>query len=258
VPSVPEIGARSQVWARRMSGLIARAVRRTSSTVAVAVAIGIALVPVTPQSVCACSTKLPAYVTAMRSDLRNLFWAEEAFESDSGRYTTVDTLISLGRYLFSTGVTLEEMTLSGQSYTARVRHAGLLEITCTISSGTGSPGDDEPQCTPFARDVSHGRYAIVYFALFGIALLIQLGHRVLSNVRFSGARVSVLVGLALLHPFWDRLTGIPASPCNAFELDPWMVVLVAATAALFFFNPGEPRGNDQSSTADRASARISR
>ena len=35
------------------------------------------------------NTKSKAYVTAMKSDLRNLVTAEEAFFSDSSHYTTV-------------------------------------------------------------------------------------------------------------------------------------------------------------------------
>ena len=48
------------------------------------------------------NTKSKAYITAMKSDLRNLVSAEESFFSDSSRYTT--NLTSLG-FKQSTGVT---------------------------------------------------------------------------------------------------------------------------------------------------------
>jgi Tfp pilus assembly protein PilE len=40
------------------------------------------------------NTKSKAYVTAMKSDLRNLVTAEEAFFSDSTYYTTATTLVT--------------------------------------------------------------------------------------------------------------------------------------------------------------------
>src|SRR6187551_456828 len=47
------------------------------------------------------NTKSKAYITAMKSDLRNLVTAEEAFFSDSSKYTS--TLADL-KYQNSTGV----------------------------------------------------------------------------------------------------------------------------------------------------------
>src|SRR5689334_22261880 len=44
------------------------------------------------------NTKSKAYVTAMKSDLRNLVTAEEAFFSDSTYYTTATNLITRNTY----------------------------------------------------------------------------------------------------------------------------------------------------------------
>ena len=47
------------------------------------------------------NTKSKAYITAMKSDLRNLVTAEEAFFSDSAKYTAT---VSQLKYQVSTGV----------------------------------------------------------------------------------------------------------------------------------------------------------
>src|SRR5690348_11487584 len=55
------------------------------------------------------NTKTKAYQTAMKSDLRNLVTAEEAFFSDSGHYKTYAPIAALGdtflHFKPSTGVT---------------------------------------------------------------------------------------------------------------------------------------------------------
>ena len=48
------------------------------------------------------NTKTKAYMAAMKSDLRNLVTAEEAFFSDSGKYTKYDTTVL--KFKPSTGV----------------------------------------------------------------------------------------------------------------------------------------------------------
>src|SRR2546423_478380 len=50
------------------------------------------------------NTKSKAYVTAMKSDLRNLVTAEEAFFSDSTYYTSATTLVAKNSYKNSSGV----------------------------------------------------------------------------------------------------------------------------------------------------------
>ncbi|PYO28543.1 MAG: pilin, partial [Gemmatimonadetes bacterium] len=50
------------------------------------------------------NTKEKAYVAAMKSDLRNLATAEEAFFYDSSKYTTSFAL--MGNFLSSAGVVL--------------------------------------------------------------------------------------------------------------------------------------------------------
>src|SRR5438034_8266649 len=50
------------------------------------------------------NTKSKAYVTAMKSDLRNLVTAEEAFFSDSTYYTSATRLIAKNTWKSSSGV----------------------------------------------------------------------------------------------------------------------------------------------------------
>src|SRR2546429_8543505 len=50
------------------------------------------------------NTKSKAYVTAMKSDLRNLVTAEEAFFSDSTYYTSAARLVAKNSYKNSSGV----------------------------------------------------------------------------------------------------------------------------------------------------------
>jgi type IV pilus assembly protein PilA len=97
------------------------------------------------------NTKTKAYTAAMKSDLRNLVTAEEAFFADSTKYTTV---IGSGgvNYKNSTGVNTA-IIATGQGYwSATVTHS---QIPGTFMCGIGvnttnsvvsTAGDGEPAC----------------------------------------------------------------------------------------------------------------
>jgi type IV pilus assembly protein PilA len=97
------------------------------------------------------NTKTKAYTAAMKSDLRNLVTAEEAFFSDSSKYTSV---IGTGgvQYKQSTGVN-PPVIVTGQGYwSATVTHT---QIPGSFSCGIGvnttntvvtTAGDGEPAC----------------------------------------------------------------------------------------------------------------
>jgi type IV pilus assembly protein PilA len=94
------------------------------------------------------NTKSKAYVTAMKSDLRNLVTAEEAFFSDSSHYTTV-----LGNLKFnvSSGVNAPTIATGSGWWTATNTHTQLTGATCGIGANTTSPtvttaGEGEPAC----------------------------------------------------------------------------------------------------------------
>jgi type IV pilus assembly protein PilA len=97
------------------------------------------------------NSKNKAYVTAMKSDLRNLVTAEEAFFSDSTYYTDATTLVSKNAFKNSSGVGIPTVTTGAGFWSATVTHSQLTGATCGIGVNTTSPiittaGDGEPAC----------------------------------------------------------------------------------------------------------------
>ena len=97
------------------------------------------------------NTKSKAYVTAMKSDLRNLVTAEEAFFSDSTYYTDASTLVGRNAYKNSSGVGVPAVITGAGYWTATVTHSQLAGATCGIGVNTTNPiittaGDGEPTC----------------------------------------------------------------------------------------------------------------
>ena len=96
------------------------------------------------------NTKGKAYVTAMKSDLRNLVSAQESFFSDSARYTT--SLASLG-FKQSTGTTAPTILVGSGAWTATNSHTQLANTSCGIAVNTSNnvvskAGEGEPACAP--------------------------------------------------------------------------------------------------------------
>jgi type IV pilus assembly protein PilA len=94
------------------------------------------------------NSKSKAYVTAMKSDLRNLLNAEESVFSDSARYST--SLTSLN-FKASTGVNPPTITTYSGAWTATNNHTQLLGISCGVGVNTTNPmvpaaGEGEPAC----------------------------------------------------------------------------------------------------------------
>ena len=96
------------------------------------------------------NTKSKAYVTAMKSDLRNLVTAEEAFFSDSSKYTDQ---ISLLKYQNSTDTVAPTITTGAGFWTATNAHTQLPGETCAIGINTANPlapavtaAEGEPAC----------------------------------------------------------------------------------------------------------------
>jgi len=97
------------------------------------------------------NTKAKAYVTAMKSDLRNLVTAEEAFFSDSTYYTTATRLVAKNSFKNSSGVAVPAVTPGAGYWSATVTHSQLAGATCGIGVNTTNPtissaGDGEPSC----------------------------------------------------------------------------------------------------------------
>ena len=96
------------------------------------------------------NTKGKAYVTAMKSDLRNLVSAQESFFSDSAKYTVDLTAAGLN-FKSSTGVNAPTITTYAGAWIATNSHTQLAGIICGIGVGTTSPrvttaGEGEPAC----------------------------------------------------------------------------------------------------------------
>jgi type IV pilus assembly protein PilA len=91
------------------------------------------------------NTKGKAYKTAMISDLRNLVTAEEAFFSDSGKYSaTFDSLHV--KFAASTNVNVASAT-----HNNLVNAGGTATVTCGIGMNTTNPtvttaAEGEPAC----------------------------------------------------------------------------------------------------------------
>ena len=83
------------------------------------------------------NTKEKAFVGAMKSDLRNLATAEEAFFYDSAKYTA--SFVQMNNFTPSNGVTLvvNQATTTGWSATATSAFAPARQ--CALFSGAATP-----------------------------------------------------------------------------------------------------------------------
>ena len=95
------------------------------------------------------NTKTKAYTAAMKSDLRNLVTAEEAYFSDSGKYVVYDTMQL--RFKPSTGVSTPAIIPGSGYWSAQVTHTQVPNFTCGIGVNTtntivSTAGDGEPAC----------------------------------------------------------------------------------------------------------------
>src|SRR5437899_4944523 len=82
------------------------------------------------------NTKSKAYITAMKSDLRNLVTSEEAFFADSSKYTSTVTLL---KFQSSTGVNSPALTAGAGFWTATVNHTQLPGMSCGVGINTSNP-----------------------------------------------------------------------------------------------------------------------
>jgi len=94
------------------------------------------------------NTKSKAYVTAMKSDLRNLVTAEEAFFSDSSKYSSD---LSALKFQKSSGTNDPQIGVGTGYWTATNTHTQLANSTCGISINTTNPvnataAEGEPSC----------------------------------------------------------------------------------------------------------------
>src|SRR2546427_9707666 len=94
------------------------------------------------------NTKEKAYLASMKSDLRNLVTAEEAFFADSVKYTST---VGAGGVLFNTtsGVVGPTIAVTADGWTANVSHTTTTK-TCSIYVGSTALApankEGEPKC----------------------------------------------------------------------------------------------------------------
>ena len=82
------------------------------------------------------NTKEKAYLASMKSDLRNLATAEEAFLFDSLYYTT--STVALNNFRASTGVTITVNEATGGGWSATTTH-GVSTKRCYLFYGSAAP-----------------------------------------------------------------------------------------------------------------------
>ncbi len=101
------------------------------------------------------NTKSKAYITAMKSDLRNLVSAEEAYFSDSSRYEANPLMLGGGTppsgFRGSTGVSAPIIATGSGYWSATVTHTQLAGASCGIALNTtntvvATAGEGEPAC----------------------------------------------------------------------------------------------------------------
>ncbi|MEK7240595.1 MAG: prepilin-type N-terminal cleavage/methylation domain-containing protein [Gemmatimonadota bacterium] len=90
------------------------------------------------------NTKEKAYVASMKSDLRNLVTAEEAYFSDNN--STYGTTVNMGTaYRASSGVTVTVAGISTTGWAATAAHRSTAK-TCAITVGGTATNEGEPVC----------------------------------------------------------------------------------------------------------------
>ncbi len=83
------------------------------------------------------NTKEKAYISAMKSDLRNMAAAEEAYFADNLQYTTATTAMDFNP---SQGVTVSPSSTDvGKGWSATAEHTGT-DVLCEIYYGAGESG----------------------------------------------------------------------------------------------------------------------
>jgi prepilin-type N-terminal cleavage/methylation domain-containing protein len=78
-------------------------------------------------------TKRKAYITAMKSDLKNAVSAAEAFFADNNTYAGFTAPAG------SVGVTMTVSNLSNTGYTVSATHDQATDASCQVGAGTGTP-----------------------------------------------------------------------------------------------------------------------
>jgi type IV pilus assembly protein PilA len=91
------------------------------------------------------ATKEKAYIASMKSDLKNLVTAEEAYFADNMTYGDLTALSAL--FHETSGVTVNVTSADGTGWAATASH-GSTSVTCAIAVGAAATGaEGEPTCS---------------------------------------------------------------------------------------------------------------
>ena len=91
------------------------------------------------------NTKEKAYVASMKSDLRNLITAQEAYFADFNSTYAASTGAMGTSYKSSSGVTVTLAGVTNTGWSATATHMSTAK-TCTITLGSGSTNEGVPVC----------------------------------------------------------------------------------------------------------------
>ena len=91
------------------------------------------------------NTKEKAYIASMKSDLRNLVTAQEAYFSDNNSSYASSTGAMGTNYKPSTGVTVTINSSTATGWDASATH-GSTTKTCSLTLGGGSTNEGVPLC----------------------------------------------------------------------------------------------------------------
>ncbi|HXD22395.1 MAG TPA: prepilin-type N-terminal cleavage/methylation domain-containing protein [Gemmatimonadaceae bacterium] len=91
------------------------------------------------------NTKEKAYVASMKSDLRNLVTAQEAYFSDNNSMYAGSTTNMGTNYNASTGITVTINSSGGTGWTASATSVSTAK-TCYIALGSGATNEGDPIC----------------------------------------------------------------------------------------------------------------
>jgi type IV pilus assembly protein PilA len=90
------------------------------------------------------NTKAKAYVASMKSDLRNLITAQEAYYSDNNTYATGTSVLGTN-FSASPGITVTLGSVTGTGWVATATSISVT-TTCFITLGGGSTNEGDPTC----------------------------------------------------------------------------------------------------------------
>ena len=91
------------------------------------------------------NTKEKAYVASMKSDLRNLITAQEAYFSDNNSLYAQSTTNLGTNYKASSGITVTLSSVTNTGWKALATSVSTAK-TCTITLGGGSTIEGDPVC----------------------------------------------------------------------------------------------------------------